>query len=88
MKLYMNVDVKDISRGSQRLSTREIFQETLLMQIIQKIVDNWPGKRIGVYRFLPVFFLLGAALEFSMINWYVVEKIKIIVAQCFIKFKF
>jgi hypothetical protein len=40
--------------------------------LIQKIVDNWPGKRyFGIYRFLPGFFLLGAALEFSMINWQV-----------------
>ncbi|GAB0099290.1 Small integral membrane protein 4 [Sergentomyia squamirostris] len=33
-------------------------------------LDRWPGKKtFGVYRFLPAFFLLGAALEFSMINW-------------------
>lgn len=33
-------------------------------------LDKWPGKRyFGIYRFLPLFFGLGAALEFSMINW-------------------
>ncbi|KAL9885510.1 small integral membrane protein 4 isoform X1 [Glossina fuscipes] len=36
--------------------------------------DYWPGKkRFGLYRFLPLFFCLGAALEFSMINWTVGE---------------
>jgi Uncharacterised protein family UPF0640 len=40
-----------------------------MSEIIQKIVDNWPGKRLGLYRFLPAFFVLGAALEFTMINW-------------------
>ncbi|KAK7861655.1 hypothetical protein R5R35_006570 [Gryllus longicercus] len=36
--------------------------------------DKWPGKKyLGIYRFLPLFFALGAALEFSMINWQVGE---------------
>lgn len=39
-----------------------------------KILDAYPGKKIfGLYRFLPCFFLLGATLEFSMINWTVGE---------------
>ncbi|XP_004525864.2 small integral membrane protein 4 [Ceratitis capitata] len=41
---------------------------------IRRILDKWPGKqRFGIYRFLPLFFVLGAALEFSMINWTVGE---------------
>ncbi|XP_050672751.1 small integral membrane protein 4 [Leptidea sinapis] len=41
---------------------------------IQKIVNKWPGRRtLGIYRFLPLFFVLGSALEFSMINWKVGE---------------
>jgi len=37
-------------------------------------LDAWPGRRtLGLYRFLPVFFCLGAAVEFSMINWQVGE---------------
>ncbi|CAH0546434.1 unnamed protein product [Brassicogethes aeneus] len=41
---------------------------------LKKILDKWPGKRqLGIYRFLPLFFGLGAALEFSMINWEVGE---------------
>ncbi|XP_059617025.1 small integral membrane protein 4 [Phlebotomus argentipes] len=37
-------------------------------------LDYWPGKKLlGIYRFLPAFFILGAALEFSMINWTVGE---------------
>ncbi|XP_073832460.1 sloth 1 [Musca autumnalis] len=40
----------------------------------KRILDSIPGKkRFGVYRFLPLFFCLGAALEFSMINWTVGE---------------
>lgn len=38
--------------------------------LLQRFVDSWPGhKRFGVYRFLPLFFVLGASLEFSMIKW-------------------
>ncbi|XP_077495176.1 sloth 1 [Amblyomma americanum] len=37
---------------------------------LSRIVRDWPGKAtFGPYRFLPAFFLLGAALEFAMINW-------------------
>jgi len=39
-----------------------------------KVLDAVPGKStLGLYRFLPAFFALGAALEFSMINWTVGE---------------
>lgn len=35
-----------------------------------RILNKLPGKKIfGIYRFLPIFFLLGASLEFSMIKW-------------------
>lgn len=41
---------------------------------LRHFLDSWPGKkRFGIYRFLPAFFLLGAALEYSMINWTVGE---------------
>lgn len=41
---------------------------------LRDILDKWPGKKtFGIYRFLPIFFVLGAALEFSMINWTVGE---------------
>jgi len=37
-------------------------------------MDLVPGAKVfGLYRFLPIFFLMGAALEFSMINWKVQE---------------
>lgn len=37
---------------------------------LRYFLDQWPGKqRFGIYRFLPIFFVLGAALEFSMVNW-------------------
>ncbi|KAJ3662122.1 hypothetical protein Zmor_006481 [Zophobas morio] len=40
----------------------------------QQILNKWPGKKyIGEYRFLPLFFILGAVLEYSMINWQVGE---------------
>ena len=42
--------------------------------LVTKIMDAVPGKKyFGLYRFLPLFFLLGASLEFSMINWTVGE---------------
>lgn len=38
--------------------------------LLAKTLNKWPGKKyFGIYRFLPVFFVLGAALEFSMIHW-------------------
>uniref|UniRef100_A0A1L8DBJ4 Putative small integral membrane protein 4 n=1 Tax=Nyssomyia neivai TaxID=330878 RepID=A0A1L8DBJ4_9DIPT len=38
--------------------------------LLRRWLNYWPGKKFfGIYRFLPAFFLLGAALEFSMINW-------------------
>lgn len=41
---------------------------------LSKFLKRIPGeKTFGIYRFLPCFFLLGAALEFSMINWTVGE---------------
>lgn len=36
---------------------------------VARILHNWPGKKFGLYRYLPVFVLLGAALEFTMIKW-------------------
>ena len=41
---------------------------------VGKVLDKVPGKQLfGIYRFLPAWFILGAALEFSMINWTVGE---------------
>jgi len=41
---------------------------------LAKLMNRWPGKdRLGIYRFLPVFVLAGAAIEFAMINWRVGE---------------
>ncbi|XP_063979244.1 small integral membrane protein 4 [Diachasmimorpha longicaudata] len=46
----------------------------LYSKTLRRLVKKFPGKRFfGVYRFLPVFFIIGAALEFSMINWRVGE---------------
>ncbi len=40
---------------------------------LRRILDAWPGKRLGMYRFMPLFFVIGAAIEYSMINWQVGE---------------
>ena len=41
---------------------------------LARTLDKFPGKQLfGIYRFLPAWFILGAALEFSMINWTVGE---------------
>ena len=45
-----------------------------MIEIIAKIFRKWPGKKyFGEYRFLPLFFVSGAALEFCMIKWHVGE---------------
>jgi len=37
---------------------------------VGSLIEAVPGKSIfGMYRFMPFFFALGAALEFTMINW-------------------
>jgi hypothetical protein len=37
---------------------------------LRKLIKQIPGsKRLGVYVFLPAFFLLGAGLEYIMIKW-------------------
>jgi len=49
-------------------------KQTLKQPLLVKVLDFFPGKKtFGLYRFLPFFFALGAALEFSMINWTVGE---------------
>ncbi|XP_026481044.1 small integral membrane protein 4 [Ctenocephalides felis] len=41
---------------------------------LRSFLSKWPGRRkFGFYSFLPIFFVLGAALEFSMIKWQVGE---------------
>uniref|UniRef100_A0A6M2DJV1 Putative conserved protein with signal anchor n=1 Tax=Xenopsylla cheopis TaxID=163159 RepID=A0A6M2DJV1_XENCH len=41
---------------------------------LQYFLNRWPGRRtFGIYRFLPIFFVAGAVLEFSMIKWQVGE---------------
>ena len=43
-------------------------------KFIDSLLDRVPGKqRFGNYRFLPLFFILGASLEFLMIKWTVGE---------------
>lgn len=42
--------------------------------IVSDIINNLPGrKRFGIYSILPLCFLAGAVLEFSMIHWTVGE---------------
>lgn len=46
----------------------------LITKKFGEIINKIPGKRIlGEYRFLPIFFILGATLEYSMIHWHVGE---------------
>ncbi|XP_077869387.1 ubiquinol-cytochrome c reductase complex assembly factor 5-like [Saccoglossus kowalevskii] len=36
---------------------------------LRYFLKKWPGKKtLGVYRFLPLFFVVGAGLEWVMIN--------------------
>jgi hypothetical protein len=37
---------------------------------VNVILDRIPGKaRFGNYRILPFFFLIGASIEYLMVNW-------------------
>jgi len=36
---------------------------------IARFLDAVPGKKLSVYRFMPIYFVFGALLEFTMINW-------------------
>ncbi|XP_014233109.1 small integral membrane protein 4 [Trichogramma pretiosum] len=39
-----------------------------------RLLRAWPGRQtFGPYRFLPVFFVAGAALEYLMIHWHAGE---------------
>ena len=51
-----------------------LYEQMFYSRIIRQIFFYWPVKgNFGVYRFLPIFFVLGAALEFTMIKWHVGE---------------
>ncbi|XP_025074483.1 small integral membrane protein 4 [Pogonomyrmex barbatus] len=39
----------------------------------RKLYKKLPGKVLGEYRLLPLFFVAGAALEYFMIHWHVGE---------------
>ena len=56
------------------MPVRDLRRRRLTSNTLRRVFDAIPGKKaLGVYRFLPLFFLMGAALEFSMINWTVGE---------------
>lgn len=39
---------------------------------LRRFLKAWPGEKyLAEYRFLPIFFVSGAALEYFMINWHV-----------------
>lgn len=49
-------------------------QRRFTSNLLRRTFDAIPGKKtLGMYRFLPAFFFMGAALEFSMIKWTVGE---------------
>jgi len=56
------------------MPVRDLRRRRLTSSTLRRAFDAIPGKKaLGVYRFLPFFFFLGAGLEFSMINWTVGE---------------
>lgn len=71
-----------IQYGGSRLAERTIvpFGEQnldlsmlLFNRKVKRLINKLPGKKLGEYRLLPLCFLLGAALEYSMIHWQVGE---------------
>nr|CAD7404117.1 unnamed protein product [Timema poppensis] len=66
-------EVTIMTRKTVKITFYQISMK-LYSRSLQKILNLWPGKKyLGIYRFLPLFFVLGATLEFSMINWHVGE---------------
>ena len=40
-----------------------------MIRLVYKVLDKWPlKKQLGYYAYLPAFFILGAAIEFTMIK--------------------
>uniref|UniRef100_A0A0K2TED0 Small integral membrane protein 4 n=2 Tax=Lepeophtheirus salmonis TaxID=72036 RepID=A0A0K2TED0_LEPSM len=38
--------------------------------LLRRLIEGIPGEKIfGVWRFLPLFFIAGAGLEYTMIHW-------------------
>lgn len=61
---------KTIARfGERNLDVPMLLYSPKLRRLIKKL----PGKALGEYRLLPLFFLAGAALEYFMIHWHVGE---------------
>ncbi|XP_051173036.1 small integral membrane protein 4 [Leptopilina boulardi] len=45
-----------------------------MIRKIARFIQKVPGEKyLAEYRFIPLFFILGAVLEYSMINWHVGE---------------
>ena len=56
--------------NTERKNLKATMKKTRNEPLVKRAMDAFPGKKwFGLYRFLPFFFLLGASLEFSMINW-------------------
>ena len=56
--------------NTERKNLKVTMKKTRNEPLVKRAMDAFPGKKwFGLYRFLPFFFLLGASLEFSMINW-------------------
>lgn len=55
-----------------RFSQRNLYI-SMFSRRLKKLIRKLPGKRFGEYRLLPIFFIFGAALEYSMIHWQVGE---------------
>ena len=54
------IDVDPFPGKSMHANTRRLL----------KVLDNWPGRQtFGHFSFLPIFFVVGAGLEFVMIKW-------------------
>lgn len=65
-----NENSLDFPQGMTTFFKTNIFMWNVPMsKFIEILIEKWPGKRLGNYRFLPIFFALGAGLEFTMINW-------------------
>ena len=66
--------ISSVQQTTRRFQCRQTsaaqFLSWMHSNSVRNLLNKWPGANyFGIYRFLPLFFALGAALEFSMINW-------------------
>lgn len=62
-------ELQDGCAHKQILNVTQIEMVLFYSRTVSRLINKYPGKKFGIYRFIPVFFLFGAGLEFFMIKF-------------------